>query len=960
MKLRFRELFQLIAFFTVISGCSWVFAASPASKVLTPSGPNLSFSLLSTATFNQWATNGPYGGEVRAIAIDPQTPTTLYAGAVSGGIFKSTDGAASWRKLDLNLPASAYAIQINTIAVDPVNPSNIYAGLYWYGIVKSTDGGESWSQINTGLGEMNVRSIAVDPSHPETLYAATHDGGMFKSINGGGNWSEINTGLPPLGVGCIAINPGFPNILYIGIWGDGVYKSADGGDTWAAVSIGMTDLDVISIVIDPGTPTTLYTGTANGGVFKSVNEGDNWALVKSGHVRTLAMDLTAPSALFAVIDLETIGSEIFKSVDGGKTWNRIFNYRAMINAIALDPVSPAIIYAGTGLIMGGGIYKSTDHGATWNHASTGLMGAWVQTLAVDPETSALYAGASSGAFKSLDMGETWQGMPVGQRGSFVWTIAVDPSDSTALYAAAADGVYKSTDGGDSWTEANTGLSEPWVNSLVIAPTIPTTLYAAFNDGIYKSIDGAAHWILSNTGLPTGQSAVLAIDPFTTSTLYAGTWNQGVYKTTDGGENWSQVNNGLTDTYVSCLAVDPATPSTLYAATGSGVFKSTDGGTAWSPMNEGLTDLLVNVITIDPSSPTTLYAGTYMKGVFKSTNGGATWRLLPAGIGNYFNINAIVVDLNNPAAIFVGIGDPMLNRNNGGVYRMTQAPEVSVTPASFDFGQATIATVGSQTLTIENSGFEPLQVTGINIVELDPYVVSSGNVFAVAPGGPNPCGSLTPLIPEGESCSIVITFTPSLADARSGFLNLVSIAVNSPDLYILFTGTGVLPRHSLTVNIIGSGTINNLNTPPDFSCSSPGCTELFDQGTVLTLRATPSSLFEFSSWSGDGCSGPGDCSLTLNVDTTITATFTAFPLVRVTDNPSDFFSLHEAYSSASDGSTLKVRNVLLTENLNYERPVNVTLKGGLESDFATVNGYTYLQGFLMVALGSLTVDNLIIK
>jgi hypothetical protein len=941
MGLRFRQIIQLIVCFAITSYCSSVLAATPASKISTQTGLKAPVSQTTAETFNQWTTNGPYGGEIRALAVDPKTTTTLYAGVLSGGIFKSNDSAASWRKLDLNLPASAYAIQINTIAVDPVNPSNIYAGLYWYGIVKSTDGGESWSQINTGLGEMNVRSIAVDPSHPDTLYAATDGGGMFKSDNGGGSWSPINTGLPILSAGCIVLKLGSPDTLYIGIWGEGVFKSTDGGTNWNPANSGLSNLDVVSLVIDPVTPTTIYAGTANGGVFKSTNDGGAWILVKTGQIRTLAIDTAEPSNLYAgMTDTDTNTNGIFKSSNGGETWDRIFDHRFQINAIAVDPASPATIYAGTGFIMGDGIHKSTDHGATWRLASTGLMGAWVQTLAVDPETSTLYSGTSSGAFKSLDGGESWQGMSVGQRGSFVRTIAIDPSDTTTLYAVAFDkGIYKSTDGGDSWVEANTGLA----SSLVIDPTTPTTLYAAFNEGVYKSIDGAAHWTLSNTGLPTGQSAVLAIDPVTPAILYAGTWNQGVYRSTDGGENWSQVNNGLTDISVSSLAVDPVTPSNLYAATGSGVFKSTDGGTAWSPMNEGLTDLLVNVITIDLSSPTTLYAGTYMKGVFKSTNGGATWRLLPAGIGNYFNINAIVVDPNNPETIFVGTGDPMLNRKNGGVYRLTQAPEVTATPASFDFGQTTITTVGSQTLTIENSGYEPLQVTGINVVELDPYVLSYGNVFAVAPGGPNPCGSLTPLIPEGESCTIVITFTPILADARSGFLNIVSTAVNSPDHYILFTGTGVLPRHSLTTNMVGSGTINNVSPPPAFTCSAPNCTESFDQGTVLTLRATPSSLFEFSGWSGDVCSGLGDCSLTLNADTAITATFTAFPLVRVTDS-----------------STLKVRNVSLTENLKLERPVAVSLNGGLESDFATVNGYTYLQGFLMVGSGSLAVNYLIIK
>jgi hypothetical protein len=207
---------------------------------------------------------------------------------------------------------------------------------------------------------------------------------------------------------------------------------------------------------------------------------------------------------------------------------------------------------------------------------------------------------------------------------------------------------------------------------------------------------------------------------------------------------------------------------------------------------------------------------------------------------------------------------------------------------------------------------------------------------------------------------MVTFTPYTTGALTGSLNIASTAVNTPALELPLSGTGVLPRHSLTTNIVGSGTINNITAPPAFSCSSQSCSESFDLGTALILRATPSALFEFTGWSGDGCSGPGDCSLNLNADTTITATFSPLPLVQVTGNPTSFLALHEAYSAASDGSRLKARNVPFTEDLNLERPVSVSLNGGLESDFATVNGYTYLQGILMVNSGSLVVDNLIIK
>src|SRR5204863_420687 len=109
------------------------------------------------AGVNSWTSNGPTGELVEALAIDPSTPTTLYAGTL-GGVFKSTDA------------------------------------------------GGSWTAITTGLTNLEVQAIAIDPSTPTTLYAGT-GGGMFKSTDAGGSWTAMNAGLSNLDVQAIAINP---------------------------------------------------------------------------------------------------------------------------------------------------------------------------------------------------------------------------------------------------------------------------------------------------------------------------------------------------------------------------------------------------------------------------------------------------------------------------------------------------------------------------------------------------------------------------------------------------------------------------------------------------------------------------------------------------------------------------------------------------------------------------------
>jgi hypothetical protein len=241
----------------------------------------------------------------------------------------------------------------------------------------------------------------------------------------------------------------------------------------------------------------------------------------------------------------------------------------------------------------------------------------------------------------------------------------------------------------------------------------------------------------------------------------------------------------------------------------------------------------------------------------------------------------------------------------------------------------------------------------------PGVVSSTE-FGLAPGGPNPCASLTPTIQEGGSCTLVTSFAPSSLGGRNASLLIESNAVNTPALELNLAGTGVQPKHSLTVNVTGEGSINNLNNPPDFTCTGPSCTGSFEQGTQLTLRGTPASLYRFDGWSGGGCSGTGDCTFTLDNDITVNATFSAFPIARIDGNPTYYFTFGDAYTNASTGSIVRLRNVSFTDDLNLDRPVDITLKGGYESDFASQNGYTSLQGVLTVmGAGSVILHNMII-
>src|SRR2546425_1282438 len=145
--------------------------------------------VLSTASRSEadvWVSNGPEGGRIEALAVDPTSPNTVYAGT-GGGVFKSTDGGGSWT--DTGLPASVFAL-----AIDPTSPSTLYAAGVG-GLFKSTDGAGSWSPVSTLPDLGLILALAIDPASPGTVYAATSLPGGFKPTDGWGAGRAGQKGL---------------------------------------------------------------------------------------------------------------------------------------------------------------------------------------------------------------------------------------------------------------------------------------------------------------------------------------------------------------------------------------------------------------------------------------------------------------------------------------------------------------------------------------------------------------------------------------------------------------------------------------------------------------------------------------------------------------------------------------------------------------------------------------------
>ena len=171
---------------------------------------------------NRWTNLGPEGGIIHALAVDPQNQSTVYVGTGRapappalpirwGGVFKSTNGGESWSAASSGLTAT----DVYGLALDPQTPSTVYAGTN-SGVFKSTNGGASWSTASSGLAASYVLALAVDPQTPSTVYAGTKDVGVFKSTNSGTTWSAANDGLTTNLVFALAIDPQNPRTVYAG------------------------------------------------------------------------------------------------------------------------------------------------------------------------------------------------------------------------------------------------------------------------------------------------------------------------------------------------------------------------------------------------------------------------------------------------------------------------------------------------------------------------------------------------------------------------------------------------------------------------------------------------------------------------------------------------------------------------------------------------------------------------
>ena len=315
----------------------------------------------------------------------------------------------------------------------------------------------------------------------------------------------------------------------------------------------------------------------------------------------------------------TVGQSIMRSEDNGQTWARIgprrgFAYEASVRCIAMHPKQYNILFAGTER----GIYRSEDAGANWQYIDSALNPYYLWTIAIDPmNPDIMFAGTGTptpaAIFRSTDGGLTWEKRPVEIAAECenvgsprVTGIAVDPVEPKNIWMSLeVDGARRSTDGGETWSLVGvTGRRD--IHNVVVASGPPRTVLIMANREIYASADNGESWetLGMQTNVPWEYPRKetylrgIAVDPADSKTLLLGFGDftpgssGAIARSSDLGKSWKLLPLPVEpNSTVWTFGVNPADPSILFAASRYGyLYRSDTGGASWTKLRRELSEI----------------------------------------------------------------------------------------------------------------------------------------------------------------------------------------------------------------------------------------------------------------------------------------------------------------------------------------------------------------------------------
>ena len=459
----------------------------------------------------------------------------------------------------------------------------------------------------------------------------------------------------------LTFDPQNPDRIFLGTSAGNLYLSTDNGATWSRFARPGNSAEMVldHIVIDPADPRKIFVAAWNaqrpdsdGDLFRSKDGGKTWEIVADLHGKSLrAMSIAAADSKVLVVGAL---DGIYRSRDSGETWERISpeNHAEIrnIESIAIDPVNPDVIYAGTWHLP----WKTEDGGKSWHNIKKGVIDdSDVFSITINPAQSAdMFISACSGIYHSETAGELFrkiQGIPYSARRTRM--LRMDPSDPHTVYAGTTEGLWKTTDSGVTWKHL-TG-NNIVVNDVLIDPRLPArVLLATDRGGVLMSNDGGLTFTASNRGFTHRQATALLVDRADNNTFYAGVLNDkefgGMFVSADAGQTWKQMSDGLDGRDIFVLR--QADDHSLVAGTDHGIFMLAHGTSHWIarsnlvsaaaeavavrkvPGKAAFLPGLNGRINVLELTPERWFAGT-ATGLFVSTDSGESWRQEPLpGLG----------------------------------------------------------------------------------------------------------------------------------------------------------------------------------------------------------------------------------------------------------------------------------------------------------------------------------------
>ncbi len=628
-------------------------------------------------------------GRIAAIDAVPGPPLTIWVGAASGGVWKSTDAGVTWGPVFDDHPQS-----IGAVRVDPTRPDVVWVGTgeSWVrnsvsvgtGLYKTTDGGDSWKLVGLEDSERIAR-IAVDPSAPDTVYVcatghlwgANEERGLYKTTDGGESWQRVLWVDADTGCADVALDPQTPSVVYAAMWqfrrrpdffssggpGSGLYRSTDGGATWSELAGGLPagEKGRIAVAVAPSRPSRVYAVVESGdtALYRSDDLGATWTRLNN------SFNVTARPFYFAHLVVDPVdfdrvykpGFSLSVSRDGGRSFTSMFtsgfggNVHPDHHALWIDPANPHHLVLGTD----GGVYVSYDRGTSFRFVAAlpvsqfyevGYDLEWPYNVYGGLQDNGSWMGPSRGAGGGV-FNSDWKLLGFGD-GFHSYR---DPHQPDVVFVEFQGGKllrHHLPTGEIKWISPLEGEGEEryrfnWNTPLLLSPSTPGTLYYGAQY-LFRSPDRGESWERISPDLTTD-------DPGRQRQLESG----GLTIDNSTAEN---------NTTIFTISESPLEPDLIWVGTDDGLVQVTrDGGATWNEVSgrmPGLpAGLWVSHVEAGPHQAGTAHVsvdghrsgdmGVYL---YRTTDYGESWTSI-AGEGLEGFVHVVAQDPVNPALLYAG-------------------------------------------------------------------------------------------------------------------------------------------------------------------------------------------------------------------------------------------------------------------------------------------------------------------